>query len=140
MAIPGASQPTRLYPAGVEDGTLEEAVELVERFLRSVAIQDWKAVNGCISPDVVRRGPFGDDVDGRAPYVDLLGRTMPALPGYRMDLDRVTGAGGHGNHLVFAELRETLVVDGAPVVTEECLVFEVEGVITTVSIYIRRTG
>jgi hypothetical protein len=62
---------------------------------------------------------------------------MPSLPGYRMDLDRVTELGG-GRVLV--ELRETVEIDGAPVVTDECLLLAVDDDdrITRVSIYLRR--
>ena len=128
-----------------EDGP-RRAAALVERYLRAVAAQDWPTVEGCLAPTVVRRGPFGDDVEGRVGYLALLRRTMPALPGYRMDLDRVTeagdaaGAAETGAIRVFAELRETVLVDGAPLETEECLVFEVGGTIEVVSVYIRRTS
>ena len=116
---------------------------LVERYLRAVASQDWPTVEACLAPTVVRRGPFGDDVEGREAYLELLRRTMPALPGYRMDLDRVTEAAGGaeaGVTRVFAELRETVLVDGAALETEECLVFEVGATIEVVCIYIRRNS
>ena len=114
---------------------------LVERYLRAVAAQDWEVVEACLAPGVARRGPFGDDVEGRAVYVALLRRTMPALDGYRMDIDRVTAAGGEGVRLVFVELRETVAVDGVPLVTPECLVFAVgaDG-IEQVAIYIRQAS
>ena len=67
---------------------------LAERYLRAVAAQDWATVQACVAPDVVRLGPFGDDVEGRGPYLELLQRTMPALPGYHLDIDRVTEVGG----------------------------------------------
>ena len=54
---------------------------LAERYLRAIAAQDWATVEACVAPDVVRLGPFGDDVEGRGPYLELLQRTMPALPG-----------------------------------------------------------
>ena len=132
----------------VPDADPGSAVALVARYLRAVAAQDWATVQACLSPAVVRRGPFADDFAGRAPYLEFLRRTMPALPGYRMDLDHVTAtgsgtgqaAGTAGGTRIFAELRETVVVDGEPVLTEECLVFEVGRRIEAVSIYIRRTS
>ena len=45
------------------------------------------AVEACVAPDVVRLGPFGDDFEGRGPYLAFLERTMPALPGYHLDID-----------------------------------------------------
>ncbi len=121
------------------DGTPRPAA-LVERYLRAVAAQDWETVAACLAPAVVRRGPFADDFEGREPYLEFLRRTMPALPGYRMDLDRVEVAEGEAGPRVYAELRETVVVDGDAVVTDECLVFEVGERIESVSIYIRRTS
>ncbi len=113
------------------------AGRLAERYLRAVAGQDWETVERCLAPTVGRDGPFGDDVEGIDDYMGLLRRTMPSLPGYRMDLDRVTELGG-GRVLV--ELRETVEIDGAPVVTDECLLLAVDDDdrITRVSIYIRR--
>jgi ketosteroid isomerase-like protein len=111
---------------------------LAERYLRAVAAQDWATVEACVAPDVVRLGPFGDDVEGRGPYVELLQRTMPALPGYRLDIDTVTE---DGEGRVFVELRETVVIDGTPLLTHECLVLDVaRGAVVRVAIYIRQDG
>jgi ketosteroid isomerase-like protein len=111
---------------------------LAERYLRAIAAQDWATVGACVAPDVVRLGPFGDDVEGRGPYLELLRRTMPALPGYRLDIDTVTEVGGGR---VFVELRETVEIDGRPLVTHECLVVEVAGdAVARVAIYIRQDG
>ena len=61
---------------------------------------------------------------------------MPSLPGYRLDIDRVTEV---GEGRVFVELRETVEVDGVPLLTHECLVFDVvEDRIARVAIYIRQ--
>ena len=105
-------------------GPAGAAGRLAERYLRAVAAQDWASVERCLAPSVVRDGPFGDDVEGLEDYMGFLRRTMPSLPGYRMDIDRVTEM-GDGRALV--ELRETVEIDGAPVVTDECLVFAVAG-------------
>jgi limonene-1,2-epoxide hydrolase len=110
------------------------AVQLVERYLRAVAAQDWDSVEACLSPAVVRDGPFGDDFAGLDDYMAFLRRTMPSLPGYDMDIDRVTEM---GDGRVLAELRETVDIGGEPLVTEECLVFVLDDRITRISIYIR---
>jgi hypothetical protein len=116
------------------------AAALAERYLRAIAAQDWATVAACVAPDVVRLGPFGDDVEGRGPYLELLQRTMPALPGYRLDIDAATEVGGGR---VFVELRETVEIDGTPLLTHECLVVDVDlarGAVARVAIYIRRDG
>jgi hypothetical protein len=116
-------------------GAAGAAGQLVELYLRAVAGQGWESVERCLSPSVVRHGPFGDDFEGTGDYMEFLRRTMPSLPGYRMDIDRVTEA---DEGRVFVELRETIEVEGLPVVTEECLVFALDaGLIARVSIYIR---
>jgi len=109
---------------------------LAERYLRAVAAQDWATVESVLAPDVIRLGPYGDDFDHRDPYLGYLQRTMPALPGYRLDIDRVTEGGGGR---VFVELRETVEIDGVPLVTHECLAFEVaHGVVARLAIYLRQ--
>jgi SnoaL-like protein len=109
---------------------------LAERYLLAVAAQDWAGVEACVAPGVVRLGPYGDDYEGRAPYLAFLQRTMPALPGYRLDIDTVTEV---GEGRAFVELRETVNVEGAPLLTHECLVFDVVEVqIARVAIYIRQ--
>jgi hypothetical protein len=114
----------------------QSAGALAERYLLAVAAQDWAAVEASVAPGVVRRGPYGDDYATRGAYLAFLQRTMPALPGYRLDIDRVTEVGGGR---VFVELRETVEIDGAPLLTHECLVFDVvEDQIATVAIYIRQ--
>ena len=117
------------------DGDLS-AGALAERYLLAVAAQDWAGVEACMAPGVVRLGPYGDDYEGCGPYLEFLQRTMPSLPGYRLDIDRVSGV---GDDRVFVELRETVEVDGAPLLTHECLVFDVvEHRIARVAIYIRQ--
>jgi ketosteroid isomerase-like protein len=111
---------------------------LAERYLRAIAVQDWATVEASVAPDVVRLGPFGDDVEGRDPYLALLQRTMPRLAGYRLDIDTVTEVGAGR---VFVELRETVEMNGTPLLTHECLVIDVaEGRVARVAIYIRQDG
>lgn len=113
------------------------AEPLAVRYLRAVARQDWQAVTNCLSPGVVRHGPFGDDFEGIAPYVSFLTRTMPLLVGYRMDIDRVLEV---GDQSTIVELRETIEMEGGPLVTHECLVFQSDpdGLLAEISVYIRQ--
>jgi SnoaL-like domain len=107
------------------------------RYLQALAHQDWVALTVCLSADVIRHGPFGDDFTGAA-YVPFLQRTMPSLPGYRMDIDRVSEL---GEQRVLVELRETIELENGPLVTHECLLFAIssDGLVEEISIYIRQS-
>lgn len=111
---------------------------IVERYLGAVVAHEWESLEGCLAEDVVRVGPFGDTYSPRGPYVAFLAGLMPTLPGYSMRVDRVTYAGRQA----FAELSETVEVDGAPLETPEALVFDLdeEGLISRIRIYIQRAG
>jgi hypothetical protein len=111
----------------------------VAEYLRAITSHDWDALRGCLTDDVVRNGPYGDEYRGWDAYVAFLADLMPALPGYAMDIARITYA--DGGRLAFAELAETVTVDGSPLRTEESLVFELDdsGLITHIDIYIKTT-
>jgi len=70
--------------------------------------------------------------------VSFLSSLMPTLPGYRMDVSRVTYV--DGGRRAFAELSETVSVDGAPLVTPEVLVLDIDGsgLIGRITIYTRK--
>lgn len=110
---------------------------VVERYLDAVASQDWEAFGTCVTDDVHRIGPFGDEFHGKGPYTTFLRELMPTLAGYRMEVDRVIDLGS----TAFAELTETIEMDGRPMRTPECLVFDLapEGRIRRIAIYIRQT-
>ena len=110
---------------------------VVERYLAAVVAHDWDAARACLREDIVRNGPFRDEFRGRDDYVAFLAELMPTLPGYSMDVARVTYA--DGVRLAFAELAETVTVDGSPLRTEEALVFELDaqGQIAAIDIYIK---
>jgi ketosteroid isomerase-like protein len=112
--------------------------QVVESYLAAVVSHDWDGLRNCLREDVVRVGPFRDEYRGRDDYVAFLSELMPSLPGYSMDVARVTYTDDH--HLAFAELAETVTVDGSPLRTEESLVFELDGDgerITHIDIYIK---
>jgi ketosteroid isomerase-like protein len=110
--------------------------DIVERYLNAIASHDWEAVDECIAADIVRVGPYGDRYAGRDEYLAFIADLMPRLTGYSMKLERVTYA---SDSLAFVELRETVEVDGKPMVTPEVLVFELggDGRIARVDIYIQ---
>ena len=97
---------------------------VVEDYLAAVTGHDWDALRALVRDDVVRTGPYHDRFDGRDAYVTFLSGLMPNLPGYAMDVSAVTYT--DGGRRAFAELSETVAVDGAPLVTPEVLVFAID--------------
>jgi ketosteroid isomerase-like protein len=106
---------------------------VVERFLSTMVAHDWAGFEACIADDFTRVGPFGDTYTTRAAYVAFLSELMPTLAGYRMEVSRVTYAGD----LAFAELAETVEVDGQALRTPECLIFDLasDGRIARVEVF-----
>jgi ketosteroid isomerase-like protein len=98
--------------------------DIVERYLDAIASHDWDMVDETIAEDIVRVGPYGDRYVGRGDYVAFLADLMPKLPGYAMKLDRVTYV---GDARAYAELSETVELDGTPMRTPEVLVFGLNG-------------
>lgn len=101
-----------------------DPADTVECYLHAIASHDWGTLAECVTDGMVRIGPYGDRYDGRADYLAFISELMPTLKGYAMNIDRVTYA---GDTLAFAELSETVELDGKPIVTQEVLVFELAG-------------
>jgi ketosteroid isomerase-like protein len=96
--------------------------DVIERYLRALVAGDWPKFADCLADDgFTRVGPYGDTYSTKADYVAFLSELMPTLAGYEMDVSRVTYA---GDGTAFAELSETVEVDGTPLRTRECLMFE----------------
>src|SRR5947209_6460778 len=94
---------------------------VIETYLTAMVAGDWGTFADCLADDdFTRVGPFGDVKATKAEYVAFLSELMPTLPGYSMDVKRVT----YVDSLAFAELSETVEVDGIPLRTPECLTFE----------------
>jgi hypothetical protein len=112
---------------------------IVERYLDAIVTHEWDVVGRCVTDDIVRVGPYGDRYAGREDYLLFISKTMSRLEGYSMDLHRVTYA---NDRLAFAELSETVAVDGEPMLTPEVLVFELDGDgrISRVDIFIQTLG
>jgi ketosteroid isomerase-like protein len=111
--------------------------DVVHRYLETLTAHDWDAFAACLADDVVRVGPYGDTYATKPVYVSFLSSLMPTLRGYSMDVGRVTYS-ADGRRAV-AELSETVVVDGAPKLTPEALVFDIgaDGLIERIRIYIQ---
>jgi ketosteroid isomerase-like protein len=109
---------------------------IVETYLERMVAHDFEAMAACLAEDVVRVGPYGDTYSPRGPYVAMLSQLMPALPGYSMEISRIMVA--DERHVV-VELSETVEIDGAPLVTPEALVFDLndDGLIAHIAIYIQ---
>ena len=104
----------------------------MERFLDRMVAHDWEAMAACVTDDIVRVGPFGDEYRGKDEYVAFISDLMPQLGGYAMKVDRVV----YTDRVAMAELTES--VDGTD--TPESLVFDLadDGRIARISIYIQR--
>ena len=95
---------------------------VIERYLQALVDGDWTTFASCLADDgFTRVGPYGDTYSTKADYVSFLSDLMPTLAGYEMEVTRVTYA---GDDMAFAELAETVAVDGTPLRTPECLTFE----------------
>jgi ketosteroid isomerase-like protein len=95
---------------------------VIERYLRALVAGDWSTFSDCLADDgFTRVGPYGDTYSTKGEYVRFLSELMPTLAGYEMEISRVTYAEGG---MAFAELSETVEVDGTPLRTPECLAFE----------------
>lgn len=104
--------------------------QVVERYLEALTGHDWDALRACLTDDVVRVGPYNDEYRGRDAYVGFLSSLMPTLPGYSMEVQRVT----YVDDRAYVELAETV----AGVRTDEALVFELNGDrIARVDVYIK---
>jgi len=111
-------------------------VDIVERYLDAVASHHWDVVDDCITDDIVRVGPYGDRYAGRADYLAFIADLMPKLKGYAMKLDRLNYV---SDARAYAELTETVELDGQPMRTPEVLVFELnsDGRIARVDVFIQ---
>jgi hypothetical protein len=99
---------------------------VVERYLDAIIGHDWSALAACLSDDEFARvGPWGDEYDDKAEYVEFIADLMPKLPGYEMRVDRVTYSAD--GRLAVVELTETVEVEGLPHPTPEALVFDLDG-------------
>ena len=107
---------------------------VIETYLDALVRGDWDTFADCLADEgFTRVGPYGDVKASKPEYVAFLADLMPTLPGYSMDVTRVTYVGS----LAFAELSETVEVDGTPLRTPECLTFELteEGRICHVEVF-----
>ncbi len=108
---------------------------VVERYLQSLTGHDWDAFAECLADEFTRVGPYGDTYPSKADYLAFISDVVPKLPGYSMEVARIT----YADRVAFAELSETVAVDGKPLVTAECLAFDLadDGRIARVEVFIQ---
>jgi hypothetical protein len=114
------------------------AESTVLRYLDCMVAHDWQAMTGCLHPDVVRVGPFGDTYSPRGPYVEFLSSLLPTLINYDLVIIRTLAR----DSVVIVQLAETMELRGATDTTREVLVFDTdeEGLITRIEIFIQRNS
>ena len=113
------------------------AGEPVDRYLVALGAQDWPALARCLAADVERIGPYGDVFVERDAYVAFLQRTVSALPGYELRVDRLVTTAD----VVTAELSETIDTADGRRRTHEAVVFDVAGdVIHRIAVYLRKSA
>ena len=113
-------------------------VGAVHRYLAAIQAHDWEAFAATLADEgFSRTGPYGDTYATKDEYVAFISQLMPTLPGYEMRVDRVTPA--HDGRSATVELSETVEVDGAPLLTPEALVFDLDpdGRIRRIQIFVQ---
>ncbi len=111
---------------------------MVLHFLDRMVAHDWAGLTGCLHPDVVRVGPFGDTSTPRRQYVDFLSSLLPTLTNYRLTIGRTITH----DSVVMVQLSESMEIGGSRDETHEVLVFETDpaGLITRIDIFIQRAA
>ena len=105
----------------------------MERFFSSLSAREWGHLGTVLSEGVVRVGPFGDRVSGRAGYLDFLRGTVPA--DYHNDVARIIDAPDGSS--AFAKVTEHLRYGDRELHLEEAYSFDFDGdgLICRVEIY-----
>ena len=107
---------------------------VVEQYLQSLTDHDWDTFAACLADEFTRVGPYGDTYTSKPEYVAFISQLLPTLPGYAMEISRLRYADG----VAYAELAETVTVDGHPFRTPECISFELTeaGLISRIEVFI----
>lgn len=112
----------------------------VERYFAAMDAQDWEALAAELTDDgLVRNGPFEDLVEGKEAYVSFLRGIISSLPGYHLEVQRISAA---EPDRLFVELTESFQVDGAPHHYPEICVMEggPDGRIHRVDVFVKHPG
>lgn len=110
---------------------------VVDRYFLHLSGRDWTSLGAVLAEDVVRVGPLGDEVSGRAPYLELLKDSVPER--YSNDVRQVVYASGGTS--AFARVTEHLFYPGNELHLEETYAFEIaREVITRVEVFWQSPG
>lgn len=115
---------------------MSEVLNVVDRYLAALRVQDWDALAATLEPDVQRTGPYNDVYRAREPYMAYLADVFRTLAGYELAVARRLVAGD----VVVVELSETVDTPSGRRRTDEVVVFDVsaEALIRRIGVYIRR--
>ncbi len=105
----------------------------VERYFEHLSGRNWAALGEVLAPGVVRVGPLGDEVTGRAEYLELLARSVPER--YGNEVHRIVYAPDRRS--AFARVTEHLEYPDRALHLEEAyaFVFDEARVLTRVEIF-----
>ncbi|GAA1827724.1 hypothetical protein GCM10009836_01800 [Pseudonocardia ailaonensis] len=99
--------------------------DVIRQFLDALRAHDWPKFADAISDErFVRVGPYIDTLESKDEYVEFLREIMPQIPGYEMELERISAI-GPDRYLV--EMAENVVVDGVPTPGPQANIFELDG-------------
>jgi ketosteroid isomerase-like protein len=114
---------------------MADGAGIVERYLDALTGHDWDRFAACLADEFTRVGPYGDAYSSKAEYVAYLSAMMPTLPGYSMEVSRIT----YGDGVAYAELAETMSDDQGPLRTPECITFDLapDGRIARIEVFIQ---
>lgn len=112
---------------------------IVERYLEALVSRDWGTFASCLCENIVRVGPYRDTYTSKAEYVEFISELLPQLQDYAMEVTRITYAAT--GTVAFAELTETVTINGTPFQTPECITFDVadDGRIARIEVFIQTT-
>jgi hypothetical protein len=109
------------------------AIDIVERFFLHLTAREWDDLGPILDEEVLRIGPFGDQLTGRQVYLDFLRATVPS--DYGNDVLRVIST--PDGRFAFAKVTEHLRYGEVELHLDEAYSFEVgeDGLICRVEIY-----
>ena len=120
------------------NATIEHMDKPVEQYLDALTSKDWSRLGDTLAEDRFERvGPFCDTVASSKEYVAFLDRVVTPFEQYRVEPRRLV----EGDGVVYAEVTESFVHEGATMEFPEVLVFDTrDGLISRVQVYMMRPG
>ena len=109
------------------------ATDIVERFFSHLTAREWDDLGTILDQEVLRIGPFGDQLTGRQVYLDFLRATVPS--DYGNDVLRVISA--PDGRFAFAKVTEHLRYGEVEFHLDEAYSFDIgeDGFICRIEIY-----